>query len=131
MARKPQGAQPDPGPAAAKVAGGSGEIGSGGAPGAGPEAEAAQFAAGALDVAAVQTACIALSDAAQHVRRTAILAEAATIAALTRSLTAAPDDKGWVLTLEAVQQSMQGATGVFSQMSKAALQLVKDARAAR
>lgn len=94
-------------------------------------ADASPFGAAALDIAAVQTACIALSDAAQHVRRTAMLAEAATTAALARSLNAAADDKAWTLTLEAAQQSLQGAAGVFTQMTQAAVKMVQDARDVR
>jgi predicted dinucleotide-utilizing enzyme len=76
-----------------------------------------------LRLAAVQSACIALSDAAAHLRRTSMLVEAASAAALARSLKAGPDDRDWVLSLEGAERTMQAAVATFVQTSQAAAAL--------
>lgn len=81
--------------------------------------------AGVLRAGLAHTACIMLTDAAQHVARTATLVEAATAMALQRALLPG-GDKDWVLALEAAERAMTGANDAFAVTSKAAIALVKD-----
>lgn len=80
---------------------------------------------GVLRAGLAHTACILLSDAAQHVNRTAMLVEAATAMALQRALLPG-GDKDWVLVLEAAERAMAGASDTFAVTSKAAIKLVRD-----
>jgi len=123
--------QPSAGPTSAGGPSAKADLGAGGpsAPtpdqtpweAAGPTGEAM------LRLAAVHTACLALSDAAHHLRRTAVTVEAANAVALRRSLTAARDDDGWVLAIEGAERIMKDATDSFSRTTEAALQLVRRA----
>lgn len=80
---------------------------------------------GVLRAGLAHTACILLTDAAQHVARTATLVEAATAMALQQALLPGAD-KNWVLALEAAERAMAGASDAFAATSKAAIALVKD-----
>lgn len=144
---KPSAARADPPP---KLAAGLADIDTAQAAGgssSGPSAKAAAFVDGPmaatpderpweaagptgeamLRLAAVHTACLALSDAAHHLRRTAVTVEAANAVALKRSLTAAKGDEGWILAIEGAERIMKGATDSFSRATEAALQLARHA----
>jgi len=71
------------------------------------------------------TACILLVDAAQHVRRTTVVVEAATTMALQDSLTPGRD-VDLVQSLNASQQAMTNALLAFNAMVGAAVGILKD-----
>lgn len=71
------------------------------------------------------TACILLIDAAQHVRRTTVIVEAATTMALQDSLTPGRDG-GLIQSLNASQQAMTNALLAFNEMVSAAVGILKD-----
>lgn len=73
-----------------------------------------------LRLAAIHAACVAMSDAAAHLRRTSITAEAANAAALTRSLQLGPDSPGWRETMEAAEQMVQAAAVHFAETCRTA-----------
>lgn len=126
MPRAKAAAKPAPGAATESVAGparGSAAGAESVAPAPGATFDPA-FGDAVLRAAAIHTACIALSDAAAHLRRTSMLVEAASTAALVRSLQGGPGDNGWVLTLEGAERTMQAAMATFTQTSQAAVGLV-------
>lgn len=88
--------------------------------------EAGHVAAGTLQAGLANTACVVLVDAAQHLRRTAILVEAATTMALQESLMPG-EGLGWKQSLEASQQAMTNALQAFNEMVTTAIRMV-DAR---
>lgn len=67
-----------------------------------------------IQAATAHSLCVALVDAAQHMRRTSMAAEAASIAALRQALAAAPGDDRWRQTLEGANQTVRSATALFS-----------------
>lgn len=73
-----------------------------------------------LRLAAIHAACMAMSDAAAHLRRTAVTVEAANTAALTRSLQLGPDSPGWQETMAASEQMMKAALLHFLETSQVA-----------
>lgn len=76
-----------------------------------------------LRLAAVHTACMVFSDAAAHLRRTAMAVEAAGVAALTRSLAAGPGERGWQETLNGSELMMTAAVARFIETTRAAMSL--------
>lgn len=72
------------------------------------------------------TACILLVDAAQHVRRTTVIVEAATTMALQDSLTPGGHDVDLIQSLNASQQAMTNALLAFNEMVSAAVGILKD-----
>lgn len=69
-----------------------------------------------VQVATAHSLSVALVDAAQHLRRTSMLAEAASLAALRQALTAAPGDQRWRQALEGAEASVKSATALFSEI---------------
>jgi hypothetical protein len=71
-------------------------------------------------VAMVQSTCLALIDAAAHLRRTSILVEAASTAALTRALRSPAGETGWVQALEGAERMMASASEAFERSIRTA-----------
>lgn len=71
-------------------------------------------------VAMVQSTCMALIDAAAHVRRTSILVEAASTAALSRALQSPAGETGWVQALEGAERMMATASDAFERSIRTA-----------
>lgn len=81
-----------------------------------------------LQAGLAHTACTLLINAAQHVARSAMLAEAATAVALQQALVPGAD-KSWISGLEAAERTLQDAMTAFAATSKAAIGLVRDGEA--
>jgi hypothetical protein len=77
-------------------------------------------------LALVQSACMAVMDAAAHVRRTSILAEAASTAALVRVLEGKDDDRRWVPVMEGAQVMMTAASEAFVEAARSAMVIAQD-----
>lgn len=69
-----------------------------------------------VQAATVHSLGIALVDAAQHLRRTSMMAEAASLAALRQALIAAPGDDRWRQALEGADSAVRSAGALFSQV---------------
>lgn len=72
-------------------------------------------------MAMVQSTCLALIDAAAHLRRTSILVEAASTAALTRALQSPAGEPGWVQALEGAERMMASASDAFERSIRTAV----------
>lgn len=77
-------------------------------------------------LAVVQSVCMNLVDAAAHVRRTSILAEAASTAALMRALQAPEGDRSWVAALEGAGMMMSTASSAFVAATQSAMAMAVD-----
>jgi hypothetical protein len=77
-------------------------------------------------LAVAQSVCMNLIDAAAHVRRTSILVEAASTAALMRALQAPEGDRSWVQALEGAGVMMSTASAAFVAATQSAMAMAVD-----